>query len=284
MKVAITGASGFLGRYVLKELQSRDVDIVDARRSTASDGDDAHPRIKRVHWDLADAKGSYDRMGRPDLLIHLAWDGLPNYQSERHVDTELPMQAHFLRTCIADGLERLAVAGTCFEYGLAEGELDEESPVMPVTKYGLAKHRLYEELAALAATGAVELTWGRFFYLYGEGQASSSLYRQLMEAIEKQLPAFNMSGGEQRRDFQPAAEAARLFTIVALGASAGAVNICSGHPISVSSLVEQWVAELNATIALNKGHYPYSTFEPMAFWGSRAKLDAILHTLPNPAA
>ena len=47
----------------------------------------------------------------------------------------------------------------------------------------------------------------------------------------------------------------------------GAVNICSGKPISVRRLVEQWLDENNYKIELNLGHYPYPDYEPMAFWG-----------------
>jgi nucleoside-diphosphate-sugar epimerase len=282
MKVAITGASGFLGRYVLRELQLRDLDIVDARRSLTG-SNVQHPRTTQVQWDLANAEGSFEQLGSPDVLIHLAWEGLPNYQSSRHVDTELPAQSRFLRSCVAGGLKRLAVAGTCFEYGLADGELSEEGPTLPVTQYGLAKHQLHEELMSLEAWRKVQVMWGRFFYLYGAGQALSSLYGQLSSAIEEGLPVFNMSEGAQERDFLPVAEAARLFTTLALSPAAVTVNICSGRPISVLSLVEQWVAERNAAISLNRGYYPYTAFEPMAFWGSRAKLDAILRSLPDPA-
>ncbi len=64
-----------------------------------------------------------------------------------------------------DSLTRLAVAGTCFEYGLQDGELNESSDMRPVTQYGLAKHfdcmgrslRL-RTMARLIWTGAVSFT------------------------------------------------------------------------------------------------------------------------------
>jgi dTDP-6-deoxy-L-talose 4-dehydrogenase (NAD+) len=281
MKVAITGASGFLGSHVLKQLQTRDLDVVDVRRSPIDDAV-THAGTSVVRMSLADASGAFDAMGRPDLLIHLAWEGLPAYQSPRHVEIELPAQTNFLHACVRDGLKRLAVAGTCFEYGLQEGELDEHAPLLPATQYGVAKHRLYLALRSLADVGKVELDWGRFFYLFGPGQAPSSLYSQLMTAIEERRASFDMSGGEQLRDFLPASEAARLFVDLALASGAsGAVNICSGQPVSVSTLVDRWVAERGAHIDLNKGHFPYSPFEPMAFWGRRAKLDAIIGSQRN---
>ncbi len=36
------------------------------------------------------------------------------------------------------------------------------------------------------------------------------------------------------------------------------------------------IAERRANIKLNFGYYPYPDYEPMAFWGDRHRLDAIL--------
>ena len=56
----------------------------------------------------------------------------------------------------------------------------------------------------------------------------------------------------------------------------GVVNVCSGRPISVRSLVERHCAARDSRIALNLGHYPYPTHEPMAFWGDARLLRALL--------
>ena len=47
----------------------------------------------------------------------------------------------------------------------------------------------------------------------------------------------------------------------------GSYNICSGQPISVRNLVEARRLEKRSKIDLNFGYYPYSSLEPMAFWG-----------------
>jgi len=49
-----------------------------------------------VRLDLAAAPANtFELLERPDVLIHLAWGGLPNYRSLHHFEQELPLQYRF---------------------------------------------------------------------------------------------------------------------------------------------------------------------------------------------
>jgi len=86
-----------------------------------------------------------------------------------------------------------------------------------------------------------------------------------------------MSGGEQLRDYLPVTEVARALVSLALAKKdTGAINICSGTPISVRKLVEDLIKENGWSITLNLGHYPYPDYEPMAFWGDSGKLSTFI--------
>lgn len=268
MKVAVTGASGFVGRHVLTELIKHEADIVAVTRD-ASNLSDFIGSIQVVEMDIANpSPDSYERLGKPEVLIHLAWDGLPNYRSLHHFEMELPRQYQFLKTLIQSGLPSLLVTGTCFEYGMQSGALAAEMQTKPDNAYGYAKDALRQQLEFLQTTKPFKLTWGRLFYMYGDGQPDTSLYPKLKEAVLRGDLVFNMSGGEQLRDYLRVEEVAQQIVRLAMGkGDAGVVNICSGVPISVRRLVENWLAENNWTIELNLGHYPYPDYEPMAFWG-----------------
>jgi dTDP-6-deoxy-L-talose 4-dehydrogenase (NAD+) len=279
MRIAVTGASGFVGQYVLRELQARAMDILAVTRSAER----LHVKSRLtgiVQMDIAqNIRNPYEQMGSPDILIHLAWGGLPNYQSTTHMEAELPAQLRFLKACVQSGLKRLVVSGTCFEYGKISGELIEDIPTFPCTEYGKAKDLLCRELQILQDRYVFELAWLRLFYLFGRGQSEQSLYSLLEAAISRGDRSFDMSEGNQLRDYLPAREAARLIVEVALcSGNTGIVNICSGAPVTVRRITESWIKERNATIILNFGKLPYSEIEPMSFWGSRKKLNAILAT------
>ncbi len=268
MRVAVTGASGFIGRHVLAELNRNQVDAVAVTRD-ATRLRHLSREVRIVEMDIASpAEDGFDQMGRPDVLIHLAWDGLPNYKSLHHFESELPKQYYFLKTLIEAGLPSLFITGSCFEYGMQSGALSEEVKPCPNNPYGYAKDALRQQLEFLKSAKPFNLLWGRLFYMYGEGQNSSSLYPKLKEAVLRGDTVFEMSGGEQLRDYLPVTEVARRIVRLALSDSdIGTVNICSGEPISVRRLVEQWLIEHNWEMQLHLGYYPYPDYEPMAFWG-----------------
>lgn len=220
---------------------------------------------------------AFDLLGRPDTLIHLAWAGLPNYKSLHHFEEELPTQYRFIKGLVASGLKNLVVTGTCFEYGMQSGPLNEDVETRPSNPYGFAKDTLRRQLEYLQQVRPFNLTWARLFYLYGEGQAENSLLPQLRKAVEQGDKIFNMSGGEQLRDYLPVTEVARYLVHLAMtNKNNGIVNICSGKPVSVRKLVENWIKENGWTIALNLGYYPYPDYEPMAFWGCADKLSIVI--------
>lgn len=277
MKVAVTGASGFIGRHVLTALLQHEVEVIAVTRdATRLSG--LGKSVCIVEMDIArPAPNCFEQMGCPDVLIHLAWDGLPNYKSLHHFETELPRQYNFLKSMIEAGLPSLLVTGTCFEYGMQSGPLSEDIPTKPNNSYGYAKDALRQQLEFLKLTKPFNLTWGRLFYMYGEGQPSTSLYPKIKEAVLRGDKIFNMSGGEQLRDYLHVREVARLIVELAKRqCDAGVINVCAGEPISVRGLVEIWLKENSWNMELNLGYYPYPDYEPMAFWGGRALLNAIL--------
>jgi nucleoside-diphosphate-sugar epimerase len=277
MNIAVTGANGFIGKHVVAELQHRSLPATLVMR-TADRVQHFSSTDNIAILDLANPPvDAYQLMGCPDTLIHLAWGGLPNYNSLHHFEEELPTQYQFLKMLVKSGLKNLLVAGTCFEYGMQSGLLTEETIARPTNPYGFAKDTLRCQLEYLQQIVPFNLTWTRLFYVYGKGQTENSLLIQLTRASERGDKVFNMSGGEQLRDFISVSEVAKhLVSLATMIRPQGVINVCSGKPISVRRLVENWIAENNWSIDLNLGYYPYPSHEPMAFWGDRQKLDRCL--------
>ncbi len=273
IKVALTGATGFIGRHVLAELNSHDgVEVIAVARELR-EGDLEISNGRWAHMDISKPpENVYEALGCPDILIHLAWHGLPNYRSLHHFEAELPTQYAFLKQLVQQGLKSVVVAGTCFEYGMQSGPLSEEIETHPANPYGFAKDTLRKQLQYLQALHPYSLTWARLFYMYGDGQPDSSLIPQLTKAVERGDKVFNMSGGEQLRDYLHVKEVAEKLLLLALKKkNIGPINLCSGKPVSVRNLVEKWIDEGQYRIKPKFGVYPYPDYEPMAFWGDSSR-------------
>ena len=272
-KVLVTGATGFIGNYVIEELLKQNIQVI----ATSSNEEKA----KQYSWYCAvqylpldfnrldNSVNYFDYFNHPDLLIHLTWEGLPNYKNDFHITDNLPRHKLFLNNLIQNGLKNITVTGTCFEYGMQEGKLSEDMECFPDNPYAKAKN----DLRIFLETLPINLKWVRLFYMYGKGQNPKSLISQLDKALVENLEEFNMSGGKQIRDFLPVETVARNIVSIALqNKITGVINCCSGNPVTVKKFVEDYINLSGKTIKLNLGFYPYPDFEPMEFWGDNNKL------------
>lgn len=279
MKILVTGATGFVGRHLVAALLERGCEI----RAVARNAETAQSMswIEDVEFVSADIHAvDLDVVTLTegiDTLAHLAWPGLPNYRALFHFEHNLMADYRFIKSVVEAGVPQVLVTGTCFEYGMQNGPLSESTEPRPSNPYGLAKHTLHLFLQNLQQERPFTLQWARLFYLHGEGQNRNSLLAALDRAIDAGEPTFNMSAGAQLRDFLPIATAAAYLAAIAQQRDFdGVINCASGQPVSVRSLVEQRLRERGAALALNLGHYPYPTHEPMAFWADVERLQELL--------
>ncbi|RYD75842.1 MAG: NAD(P)-dependent oxidoreductase [Sphingobacteriales bacterium] len=279
--VLVTGATGFVGRHVIECLQKTSLHVV-ATASSAENmkGKEWLRNVTTIPHKIGEEKEGenlFEKFLRPDVVIHLAWQGLPNYRSLFHFEEVLPQQYFFLKNLVQNGAKNITVTGTCFEYGMQQGELTEDMASLPDNPYALAKNTLRLFLEQLQKQYSFSFKWTRLFYMYGQGQNPKSLLAQLDVALANGEEVFNMSGGEQVRDYLPVEQvAANIVSIALQDKIEGLINCCSGTGIKVKELVQQHIQKKQQPIKLNLGFYPYPDYEPMQFWGSNNKLKSIL--------
>jgi nucleoside-diphosphate-sugar epimerase len=281
MKIVITGATGFIGDYLIQYLltQSYTLHVTSVSIDKAQQKD-WFSKVNYHPFQIGDQMNEDSLMffGNTDLIIHLAWEGLNDFKSVSHTDEHLNAQKKFVDQLASLNVKRLVCIGTCLEYGFQEGELHEAMEIHPSISYAIAKDSLRQYIESLSSSFVAGICWLRLFYMYGEGQSEKSFFPQLKKAIKENRTYFDMSLGEQERDYLPVEKVSEYIARISLNKQAfGIINCCSGKPIKLRKLAEYFIAEENSSIQLNLGVYPYLDYEPMSFWGNNDKLKKILH-------
>ncbi len=278
LKVVVTGATGFVGRHVVGKLVQSGFQVTvvvrDDHRAKVFNWYE-HVRLIQANLQI-DYSPVLKCLPKTDVLIHLAWPGLPNFQDNFHVFKNLRSDLNFLKACVETGLTHLVVAGTCLEYGLQSGALTESMDTHPITPYGFAKDSLRKSLQFLQRDYSFILQWMRLFYMFGDGQNPKSLIPQLDLAIDQKKSSFDMSTGNQLRDYLSIEDVATNILLAVKNPSInGIVNNSSGSPISILDLVRNRCQERNSNIHLNLGCKPLPEYEPLEFWGVPTKLNSL---------
>ena len=156
MIVAVTGATGYVGRFVLAALLARGDRVralVRADRALLGLPDG----VELVAGDLADPPPALCRGA--DALVHAALDHLPGrYRGgegddpQRYLDVNLMGSLRLLRQARAAGVQRCVLLSSRAVYGrrIAGIPLDETHPTTPDSLYGATKAALEAFAAALA--------------------------------------------------------------------------------------------------------------------------------------
>lgn len=256
--VLLTGATGFVGRQILRGLVDRGIPCrVVVRRGTAG-------RLAPIMSRQVEIAESDDLFAESpqrlehivsgmDTMIHAAWYAEPGryLTSPRNLDC-LRGTLELARAFVVAGGRRFVGVGTCFEYDLTAGHLDIDTPLRPATPYAACKAAAFLALSTHMAEASIEFAWCRLFYLHGEGEAPGRLVPYLRERLAAGKPA-ELTSGRQVRDYLDVREAADRIVDVATGGVTGPVNICSGVPVTVREIAERIADEHDARHLLRWG-------------------------------
>jgi nucleoside-diphosphate-sugar epimerase len=278
VRVLVTGASGFIGARVARQLIVRGHEVtalsLPGDRLDRLQGVDAH----LAACDLGDAT-ALDRaisQARPEGCIHLAWYAVPGLylHSEENLKS-LEASIALLRRMLTARCRAIVMAGTCAEYDPEASErLREDGATKPATLYAAAKLAMCLVGAQLARAGEARFAWGRVFYPYGPGEDP----RRALPALIRTLLAggtFDATEGAQVRDYVHVDDVASGFVTLLESEADGVYNLCSGAPYTMRQIMSAVGAALDAESRIRFGAVPYRGWEPKRICGDNTKLRAL---------
>lgn len=275
MRVLLTGASGFLGRYVLQSLQRHHIETVMLGRHRAPNSDFA----EFIEADLL-AMPNFDalvKQANATHLLHLAWftEHGEFWSSPQNLSWIYATVRLVDAFCIAGG-QRVVVAGSCAEYAWSQNNIlrEDDTPLKPATLYGTAKNTTRRLVNAICTQHHVPLAWGRIFLLYGAGENRARLIPSLIDAFRGQRPPFGINASAVR-DFLHASDVAEGFVTLLRGGDSGAYNISSGQPVLLGDVARELARWLGADPQTVLRLTPERPGEPTSLSGENLKLKSL---------
>jgi nucleoside-diphosphate-sugar epimerase len=242
LRVAVTGAGGFVGRHVVEAL------IRQGHHVEAAVGKRPAPAIAAVNQTRVDllnptAAARWVHAARPDRLLHAAWYAVPGqYWTSLENERWLEASRTLFESAAEAGCRRIVGVGSCAEY-LWDGTPSSEAhtPIRPATLYGRAKNQTRLALEQTARSRGMSWSWARLFFLFGPYEPPSRLVPSVIRSLLQGETAA-CSEGSQERDFLYVRDAAAALVALLERDVTGPVNVASGTPIAVRTLVERLVA------------------------------------------
>lgn len=258
--VLVTGAQGFVGRQVVSELLERGSQVVEIPHRWAS----------RDHLDAligATAVGS---------CIHLGWYAAPHdYLVNGRENLESLRSSLELISWLTDhDVGHLVVSGSCAEYGQSTTPHVEDELPAPSSVYGTTKASLWRCLQDGLRPAGLGIAWARVFNVTGPGEHPDRIFPTVIRSLMAGLP-FDLTSGEQRRDYLDVADVARALVALSADAVDDTVNVCSGQPVELRALLLTIGEQLGRPELLRFGTRPRGSGDADAVLGSNERLRSI---------
>lgn len=264
MKALITGANGFVGKYLLHVLCDHQVETIAVvrNRSSNTEGLENFRNTRIIYCEMDEIEKLPEIVADRDIdyCIHLAWEGA-NGHPRSNPEMQLKNISRTLSLCRALSkmrIRRFVGIGT-----LAEKDVNNYIPLDGATPnlvscYGIAKLTAQYMSKAICTELGIEHIWCQLSNLYGIGDKSSNFINYACKLmLTGGRPSF--TAGEQMYDFVYITDIAKgIYKAAADGKVNTAYYIGSGHQKKLKEFIFQIRDAVDPDIQLHLGEIPFN--------------------------
>ena len=292
MRVLITGAGGFVGNHLIKELSERGHEVFAGTHF----GDIANNTCVGLEFNITDSNQVEAILSdiKPEGIIHLAAQSMVKYAWEHPHET---VKVNTLGTIVLLNAvkkylpqTKVICVGSSEEYGLSAkaGEpLTEEHPCLPQNPYATSKLAAGLIAMQMAKKDNLRVIHVRPFNHFGPGQQLGfvvSDFASQISRIEQGLTGNVLKVGElsARRDFTDVRDVVKAYALLLENeVECGIYNVCSGVPRSAKEILEFLVEKAKVDICIEVDESRYRPSEVPLFIGSAAKIEKAVNWQPK---
>lgn len=216
-RVVITGATSMLGVALLKECIGHGVEVlaIIRRHSPHKDRLPDSELLKICECNL-DNLDTIAEMDKPyDVFYHMAWVYTAKEQRDNPIlqEENIKYTLDAVRLAKRLGCKKFIGAGSQAEYGKVDGVITPDTPVNPLTAYGMAKYAAGMMSKKLCEQYQIVHVWGRVFSVYGRYDREETMINYAIDCFLKGKTA-KFSSATQMWDYLYEEDAGKIFFLI----------------------------------------------------------------------
>ena len=263
-KVIITGASGFVGSYLVNEFLSNGYEVTAVVRNENSDVSAfcKNENVNIIYCELKDILSLKDKLfGQYDCFLHFAWDssagqGRSNYELQLK---NVEYSCECVKLAKELGCKRFVFAGSIMAYEAKEFVLNKGAEPTPAYIYSISK------LTAAMMTKTISVQYGIEYIdvvisnIFGVGEKSERFLNATVKRILSGVQSLDLTTCEQIYDFIYVTDAVRQIRIASeKGESLRSYYIGNKEQFELRKFVEAIKDVLSSEVQLNFGAIEFS--------------------------